>query len=55
MIGQGSRPPGCGCCASPGLDSKNLAEEIEGSARSDRRELANRSRVLLTHLLKWQY
>ena len=38
----------------PGIDSENLAEEIEGLARKDRRELVSRSRVLLTHLLKWQ-
>lgn len=38
----------------PGLDSENLAEEIESLGRSDRRELASRIAILLTHLLKWQ-
>jgi hypothetical protein len=37
------------------LDLPNLVEEIEGIARSDRRELRSRLEVLLTHLLKWQY
>lgn len=37
------------------LDIENLIEEIEGLARSDRRELRNRARVLLMHLLKWQF
>ncbi len=39
----------------PGLDTENLAEEIESLGRSDRLELASRSRVLLMHLLKWKY
>ncbi len=39
----------------PGIDSENLAEEIESLGRSDKRELLSRSRVLLTHLLKWEY
>ncbi len=39
----------------PGLDTCNLAEEIESLGRSDRRELASRLGVLLTHLLKWQF
>ena len=34
------------------LDLENIAEELEGMARSDRRELRNRLTVLLTHLLK---
>lgn len=37
------------------LDVEHLAEELEGMARSDRRELINRFAVLLAHLLKWQY
>jgi len=37
------------------LDLPNLIEEIEGMARSDRRALINRLRVLLTHLLKLSY
>lgn len=39
----------------PGLDSVNLAEEIESLGRSDRREVASRLSVLLAHLLKWQH
>jgi hypothetical protein len=38
-----------------GLDVENVAEEIESLGRSDRRELFSRSRVLLLHLLKWQF
>jgi len=34
------------------LDLENIAEELEGMARSDRRELRNRLTVLLVHLLK---
>ena len=34
------------------LDLDNIAEELEGLARSDRREIRNRLTVLLTHLLK---
>jgi Domain of unknown function DUF29 len=34
------------------LDLDNIAEELEGMARSDRREIRNRLTVLLTHLLK---
>ena len=37
------------------LDREHLAEEIEGLAERDRRELRSRLRVLVTHLLKWQY
>jgi hypothetical protein len=39
----------------PGLDTENVAEEIESLGRSDKRELFNRLRVLLVHLLKWQF
>jgi len=35
------------------LDLENIAEELEGMARSDRREIRNRLIVLLTHLLKY--
>lgn len=35
-----------------GLDLENIAEELEGMARSDRREIRNRLTVLLMHLLK---
>jgi Domain of unknown function DUF29 len=34
------------------LDLENIAEELEGMARSDRREIRNRLIVLLIHLLK---
>jgi Domain of unknown function DUF29 len=34
------------------LDLENIAEELEGMARSDRREIRNRLVVLLAHLLK---
>ena len=36
-----------------GLDLENIAEELEGMARSDRREIRNRLVVLLIHLLKY--
>lgn len=35
-------------------DLENIAEEIESMGRSEKRELVNRLKVLLTHLLKWQ-
>jgi hypothetical protein len=35
------------------LDLENIAEELEGVARSDRREIRNRLIVLLIHLLKY--
>lgn len=37
------------------LDVPNLAEELEGLARSDRHELANRLETLILHLLKWDH
>jgi ribosomal protein L29 len=37
------------------LDWKNLADEVEGLARSEARELESRLEVLLLHLLKWRY
>ncbi len=36
-------------------DIENIAEELEGMARSDKRQLINRFAVLLAHLLKWKY
>jgi hypothetical protein len=36
------------------LDWENLAEEIKSLGRRDRREVKNRLKVLLVHLLKWQ-
>jgi hypothetical protein len=41
--------------AVPGLDVENVAEEIESLGRRDKSELSSRSRVLLLHLLKWQF
>jgi Domain of unknown function DUF29 len=38
-----------------GLDWENLAEEVEDLARSEKRELRNRLKVLLAHLLKWKF
>lgn len=37
------------------LDLENIAEELEGMARSDRREIRNRLVVLLVHLLKYKF
>ncbi|WP_421858468.1 DUF29 domain-containing protein [Oricola sp.] len=37
------------------LDRENLAEEIESSGRSEKREIESRLAVLLLHLLKWKY
>ncbi|MES2663133.1 MAG: DUF29 domain-containing protein [Pseudomonadota bacterium] len=37
------------------IDLKNIAEEIETLARNEYRELVNRLKQLLTHLLKWQF
>jgi len=36
------------------IDRDNIAEELEGMARSDKRQLASRLAVLLAHLLKWE-
>jgi hypothetical protein len=38
-----------------GLDWDKLAEEVESSGRSERREIWSRLAVLLLHLLKWQF
>jgi hypothetical protein len=37
------------------VDWEGLAEEIEAMAARERRELVSRLRILLAHLLKWQY
>jgi hypothetical protein len=37
------------------LDVDHLLEELEGMGASEQRELVNRLRILLAHLLKWQY
>jgi hypothetical protein len=36
-------------------DLEHIAEEIESMGRSEKRELVSRLKVLLTHLLKWQF
>jgi hypothetical protein len=36
-------------------DLENIAEEIESMGRSEKRELVSRLKVLLAHLLKWQF
>jgi hypothetical protein len=37
------------------LDWDNLADEIEGVAASQRKEIRSRLKILCQHLLKWQY
>jgi hypothetical protein len=37
------------------IDAENLAAEIEGIGRSDRREFENRLAELIAHLLKWRH
>lgn len=37
------------------LDMDHLIEELESMGARERRELTNRLKVLLAHLLKWQY
>lgn len=37
------------------LDVERLIEEIESLGRSEKRELESRLKVLLMHLLKWQF
>ncbi len=37
------------------LDWENLADEVEGLAKTERRELRSRLEVLVEHLLKWQF
>lgn len=36
-------------------DIEHIAQEIESMGKSEKRELVNRLRVLLLHLLKWQF
>ena len=36
-------------------DIEHIAEEIESMGKSEKRELVNRLRILLLHLLKWQF
>jgi hypothetical protein len=37
------------------VDIEHLIDELGDMSKSDQRELENRLRVLLSHLLKWQY
>jgi hypothetical protein len=37
------------------IDAENIAEELEGLAKRDRRQLMNRLATLLMHMLKWQF
>jgi len=37
------------------LDAENIAEELEDMGRSEGRAVRSHLRVLITHLLKWQY
>lgn len=37
------------------LDIEHLIEELESMGKRDRRELTSRFKILLAHLLKWQY
>jgi len=37
------------------IDKEHLIEELEGMSKSQQHELLNRLRVLLAHLLKWQF
>jgi hypothetical protein len=37
------------------LDIEHIADEIEDVGKSEKRELASRTAVLLAHMLKWQY
>jgi hypothetical protein len=37
------------------IDIEHIAEEIEDVGKSEQRELASRTAVLIAHLLKWQY
>jgi hypothetical protein len=37
------------------LDLDNLVNELESMSRRDKREIQSRLKILLMHLLKWQY
>lgn len=37
------------------LDLENLIDEVQSVGSSEKREIRNRLRVLLAHLLKWKY
>ncbi len=36
-------------------DIENIAEKLDGMSKSQQRELVRRWKILLTHLLKWQF
>jgi len=38
-----------------GLDTENIAEELEDMGRSESRTVRSHCRVVITHLLKWEY
>jgi len=38
-----------------GIDWDNVTEELESMGKRDKRELKNRTIVLIVHLLKWKY
>ncbi|MCK5719198.1 MAG: DUF29 domain-containing protein [Thiomargarita sp.] len=37
------------------VDRENIAEELEGMVRNDKRQLESRLAVLFAHLLKWEF
>lgn len=37
------------------IDVEHIAEELESMGKRDKRELISRLKILLAHLLKWQY
>jgi Domain of unknown function DUF29 len=37
------------------LDLDNLVDEVESMARSEKRQIENRLKVLIAHLLKWKF
>ncbi len=37
------------------LDKEHLIEELEGMANRDRNELVSHFKILIAHLLKWQF
>lgn len=39
----------------PEADIEHVAEEIESMGRAEKRELVSRLKILLLHLLKWQF
>jgi len=37
------------------IDAENIAEELEGMSKNQKREIINRLKILFAHLLKWQF